>query len=140
MPSARFSNLAAVPLTLITFGKSEALAQSTGAANQDAERMSAVQRARDAAPTGPEAITDISGKFRVDGKIRKRCAGITSCTCNVTFTHSNNGGGDDYTQGSKTITGNSCKMNVPFRFAKGDSGRPVVVSMNARLCGLLGFR
>ena len=99
-----------------------------------------VQRAAEAEATGPQAISDIAGTFRVDGKIRHKTVGITSCSCYVYFYHDNLQGGDYYTYGQKNITNQTCKMNLPFRFPLGDTGRPVVVTMSANCTGGKAYR
>ncbi len=93
-----------------------------------------MDRATEAEPVGPSALADVQGIFRVKGKVRKKTAGFTYCNCEVNFYHDNLVGGDYYSYRRTAVKGNKCNMNVPFRFQIGDTGRPVVVSMEA-YCG-----
>ena len=104
-------------------------------AGQSALMEKGMEKAASAAPTGPSAITDIKGIFRVRGLIRKKTSGLTTCSCYVYFYHDNLQGGDYYTYGNKSFSGKKCNMNLPFRFPLGDTGRPVVVQMSASCSG-----
>lgn len=111
------------------------MAQTVPGEDTGVQRLRSQQRAAEAQPVGPSAVGDISGTFRVKGKVRKKTSGYTSCTCYVYFDHANAVGGDFYTYMRKNVSGKNCNMNVPFHFFKGDTGRPVIVSMNAYCSG-----
>jgi hypothetical protein len=118
------------------------VSQSAGAQepNQSYIIQRGMERAAAADPIGPSSVEDVQGTFRVSGKIRKKTAGLTSCTCYVYFYHDNLVGGDYYTYRNKTIGGNNCKFNVPFRFPLGDTGRPVVMTLSANCTGSNRYR
>lgn len=128
---------AGIAFTALLLVSAGADAQSANAndPSMDTNIQRGLAKAAQADQVSPQSVEDVSGTFRVEGIVRKKTSDITSCSCTVYFYHDNLVGGDYYTYGSKSFTGKNCNMKVPFRFPKGDTGRPVTVNMTMTCTG-----